>query len=76
MRAGGKSAAVEAMAATQAQMPVSGHDARRPSASELGLASRVPPAATPPRKRGGVALAAVVVGLAVVGAIVFVAMAR
>jgi hypothetical protein len=66
----GAAKAVEAMAATQAQLPVSSTTLGG-SASELGIERRAPSVVVPPRKGGGVVVAAVVGGLAV-GAIAYV----
>ncbi|HSZ83040.1 MAG TPA: serine/threonine-protein kinase, partial [Polyangia bacterium] len=67
---GDAKAAADATAATQAQLPVS-TTTLGGSASELGIERRVPSAAAPPRKGGGIVLAAVAGGLAV-GALVYV----
>jgi eukaryotic-like serine/threonine-protein kinase len=66
----GDAKAVEGTAATQAQFPVSSTTLGG-SARELGIERRVPTVAPPPRKSGGIVIAAVVGGLAV-GAIAYV----
>ncbi|HEX4406646.1 MAG TPA: serine/threonine-protein kinase [Polyangia bacterium] len=66
----GDARAVEATAATQAQLPVASTTLGG-SASELGIEHRVPTVTATPRKGGGIVVAALVGGLAV-GAIVYV----